>query len=573
MVETKIAKEISAMTIAQSCPKCGAAIAPGAPAGQCPKCLLKAGFESASISPSASEATGSGAAGRFQPPSVDELAGRFPQLEILEILGKGGMGAVYKARQKQLDRLVAIKILPPEVGSDSAFAERFSREARALARLSHPNIVAVYDSGQVDGLYYFIMEYVDGVNLRQTIQAGRLKPQEALAIVPQICDALQFAHDGGVVHRDIKPENVLVDTKGRVKIADFGLAKLLGREPADLSLTRTEQVMGTPRYMAPEQFEATSGVDHRADIYSLGVVFYELLTGEVPMGRFAPPSKMVQVDVRLDEIVLRTLEREPERRYQRASEIKTAVETLSDMPSAAVADKPGLDSAPPTVGDSDVARQEVKIPAIGLVIVGILSLLTAVVPVLLCAGLLLRFLAMPEGMPRASEVETQAAVSLSHSHAQSHPTLPTAPATSDASAEESLPPSAEGQPSVRIVEDNTAMPAESASAVSETWESAEGHGTAEVVYAPATWSILIMLAVILCGGILPILLGVLLILGGCRMLRLQSHGLAITASILALLPCHPASILGMVFGIWSLVVLNRPEIKAAFGRATPDSLA
>ena len=173
------------------------------------------------------------------------------------------------------------------------------------------------------------MEYVDGVNLRQAIQAGGIDAKQALAIVPQICDALQFAHDEGVVHRDVKPENILVDKRGRVKIADFGLAKLLGQGPGNVSLTATQQVMGTLRYMAPEQMEGTKGVDHRADIYSLGVVFYELLTGELPIGRFAPPSKKVEIDVRLDEVVLRALEKEPEQRYQHASEVKTEVEQIA----------------------------------------------------------------------------------------------------------------------------------------------------------------------------------------------------------------------------------------------------
>ncbi len=226
--------------------------------------------------------------------------------------------------------MVAVKILPPEVSADPAFAERFTREARALARLNHPNIVGVYDFGRTgDGLFYFVMEYVDGVNLRQAIQAGGIDAKQALAIVPQICDALQFAHDEGVVHRDVKPENILVDKRGRVKIADFGLAKLLGQGPGNVSLTATQQVMGTLRYMAPEQMEGTKGVDHRADIYSLGVVFYELLTGELPIGRFAPPSKKVEIDVRLDEVVLRALEKEPEQRYQHASEVKTEVEQIA----------------------------------------------------------------------------------------------------------------------------------------------------------------------------------------------------------------------------------------------------
>ncbi len=150
--------------------------------------------------------------------------------------------------------------------------------------------------------------------------------------MPQICDALQYAHDKGVVHRDIKPENVLMSKEGQVKIADFGLAKLMGREAKDFTLTGAGQVMGTPNYMAPEQIEHPQDVDHRADIYSLGVVFYQMLTGELPLGRFAPPSRKVQIDVRLDEVVLRALEKEPEQRYQQASELKTQVESVVTSP-------------------------------------------------------------------------------------------------------------------------------------------------------------------------------------------------------------------------------------------------
>jgi len=259
------------------------------------------------------------------------LAKQFPQLEILELLGQGGMGAVYKARQKQLDRLVALKILPPQVAQTEAFAERFTREARSLARLNHPHIVMVHDFGHTeDGLYYFIMEFIDGTDLRHVIQAGELSAAESLAIVPQICEALQFAHEEGIVHRDVKPENILLDTKGRVKIADFGLAKLLDRPASLYTLTGAGQRMGTPHYMAPEQIEHPGQVDHRADIYSLGVVFYEMLTGELPLGRFPLPSRKVHVDVRLDEVVLKTLEKEPERRYQHASEVKADVETIAD---------------------------------------------------------------------------------------------------------------------------------------------------------------------------------------------------------------------------------------------------
>ena len=173
----------------------------------------------------ASTVGATGAPAGFVPPSVHDVAQLFPQLEVLELIGHGGMGAVYKARQPGLDRLVALKILPPRPGSDPGFADRFTREARALAKLSHPNIVSVYDFGQAGGLHYFIMEYVDGPNLRQVEQSAKLTPPEALKLIPQICEALQYAHDEGIVHRDIKPENVLLDKKGRVKIADFGLAK------------------------------------------------------------------------------------------------------------------------------------------------------------------------------------------------------------------------------------------------------------------------------------------------------------------------------------------------------------
>lgn len=290
---------------------------------------MKAGFETGKA-PGPATSTRTHA---FAPPSLDQLAPLFPQLELLELLGKGGMGAVYRARQPSLDRFVALKILSPEFASDPGFAERFAREARALARLNHPGIVTVHDSGQAGGFYYLVMEFVDGMNLRQLLSRGRISPREALAIVPQICDALQYAHDEGIVHRDIKPENILVDRKGRVKIADFGLAKIIGRDTKDRVLTHAADVMGTPHYMAPEQVEHPTNVDHRADIYSLGVVFYEMLTGELPLGRFKPPSKIpgrVNVDVRLDEVVLRALEKEPERRYQHASEVKTDVETIAN---------------------------------------------------------------------------------------------------------------------------------------------------------------------------------------------------------------------------------------------------
>ncbi len=246
------------------------------------------------------------------------------------MLGHGGMGIVYKARQVDLDRFVALKILRPNISLEQGFAERFLREARALAKLSHPNIISVFDFGRKDALYYFIMEYIDGTNLRQIERSGQLSPAAALEIVPQICSALQYAHDNGVVHRDIKPENILLTKSGEVRIADFGLAKIAGSDE-QIQLTGTWQVMGTPHYMAPEQFEKPATVDHRADIYSLGVVIYELLTGELPIGRFQLPSEKAKVDVRLDEVVMKSLDKEPNRRYQRVTDVASAVEAASSQ--------------------------------------------------------------------------------------------------------------------------------------------------------------------------------------------------------------------------------------------------
>jgi len=350
------------------CSECGGDLAADAPQGLCPQCLMKLGLPTGLPGDQSDVPTMTTPPAGFVPPSPAELAGQFPQLEILELLGQGGMGAVYKARQKQLDRLVALKILPPQIGRDEAFAERFTREARSLARLNHPRIVSVHDFGHTQaGLYYFIMEFIDGTDLRRVIQAGELSPAEALAIVPQICEALQYAHEQGIVHRDIKPENILLDKKGQARIADFGLAKLLDQPAVPYTLTRAGQRMGTPHYMAPEQIEHPNTVDHRADIFSLGVVFYEMLTGELPLGRFPAPSQKVQVDVRLDSVVLRTLEKEPERRYQRAGEVRTDVEAIASggepAPSGDAADE-----------SEKAARQLLRIPAIGLMISGVVNI-------------------------------------------------------------------------------------------------------------------------------------------------------------------------------------------------------
>jgi serine/threonine protein kinase len=306
-----------------SCPTCGKPLPSGR--AECPACLFAQGF-----------ATGSDGADSL--PDLGEIQSRFPHFEILECLGRGGMGVVYKARQKSLNRLVALKVLAPEREHDTHFFARFSREAEILARLNHPRIVTIHDFGESGAWFYLVMEFVDGVSLRDVLREGRMEPRQALAIVPEICDALQFAHDHGVVHRDIKPENILLDRQGRVKVADFGIAKLadMGNEPAPETgpgtpqLTQAGKVLGTPAYMAPEQMTEPDKVDHRADIYALGAVFYQMLTGETPQAAAEPPSRKVTVDVRLDEIVLRALEKDPARRYQRVSEVRTRLENLEE---------------------------------------------------------------------------------------------------------------------------------------------------------------------------------------------------------------------------------------------------
>ncbi len=325
-----------------TCPQCSTEFSPDLPGGLCPACLLRQGFESrmdATIGPeTAARSQGTQSPQETQSRgdtatptmALEQLMALLPQFDQIEFIGRGGMGVVYKARQKNLDRFVALKVLSPEVAGAPGFAERFAREARAMARLNHPNIVSVYDFGSVKHsdaeLCYLTMECVEGSNLRGLLK--QLTAAQALAIVPQICEALQYAHDLGIVHRDIKPENILIDKKGRVKIADFGLAKLLqqAKAPTDYTLTRPDLVMGTPSYMAPEQMERPNDVDHRADLYSLGVVFYEMLTGQLPKGRFPLPSQRLQIDVRFDEVVLKALEHDRELRYQHASEVRTSVE-------------------------------------------------------------------------------------------------------------------------------------------------------------------------------------------------------------------------------------------------------
>ncbi len=321
----------------EHCPECGAPLTPGAAQGLCARCLMAGAAAATEHAPP-----------RSAPPTLEQVAAAFPQFEVIEFIGRGGMGAVYKVRQPKLDRFAALKLLPQSLATDPAFATRFEREARLLARLNHANIVSVYDHGQAGEFFYLLMEFVDGVNLRQAMRASRFTPAQALGVVPKICEALQYAHDEGVLHRDIKPENILLDAKGRVKLADFGIAKLIGDgteathgtdSSRDSHLT-SGAALGTPQYMAPEQRDTPADVDHRADIYSLGVVFYELLTGELPVGKFAPPSTRSDADPRVDDIVRQAMEKERTRRQGSAEEMRTQVQTVVEggaRPAAAMA--------------------------------------------------------------------------------------------------------------------------------------------------------------------------------------------------------------------------------------------
>ncbi|MGV3662831.1 MAG: protein kinase domain-containing protein [Prosthecobacter sp.] len=254
------------------------------------------------------------------PPSIAELDELIPAYKFLEYLDSGGMGAVYKAVQKSLNRTVAVKLLPRVHLDKEGFADRFKREAHALAQLNHPHIIAVYDSGETrDGQMYYVMEFVAGMDLQHLLKRESPSPRRILQIISQVCDALQYAHERGIVHRDVKPANILIDERGNVKVADFGLAKIVGPQAVDYTATGT--TLGTPDYIAPEAMEYGVKIDHRVDIYSLGVMIYEILTGHVPKGQWEPPSIRSGADKRIDALVSRAMQNDPDKRYQQVSDM------------------------------------------------------------------------------------------------------------------------------------------------------------------------------------------------------------------------------------------------------------
>ncbi|NVI98935.1 serine/threonine protein kinase [Myxococcus sp. AM009] len=256
-----------------------------------------------------------------------------PGFELLEMLGRGGMGEVWLARQQSLGRTVAVKLLPPRLAKDPEFVTRFEKEATALAALNHPHIIQIIDRGVAGEHYYFVMEYVEGRSLREAMSAG-LTPEKGIKLLLAVARAIECAHDKGIIHRDLKPENILLDGRGHVKVADFGLAGIRAPD-SRLQLTATSVAMGTLNYMAPEQRRDAKNVDGRADLFSLGVILYEVLTGELPLGRFKLPSARVPgLDSRVDPVVDRLLEQDPAARYQKAGELCAALEAMTATSSA-----------------------------------------------------------------------------------------------------------------------------------------------------------------------------------------------------------------------------------------------
>jgi serine/threonine protein kinase len=263
----------------------------------------------------------------FIAPATSELAPLFPGYDVGGLIATGGMGAVYHAVQRSLDRPVAIKILPQEFSKDEAFCSIFEAEAKAMARLNHPNLIGVYDFGEVAGMLYIIMEYVPGKSLFHSAHGTAIDPGEVIRLVTGICQGLAHAHQSGIIHRDIKPSNILLDREARPKIGDFGLARNAGQ-----SVQEGEEIFGTPHYTAPEVVNAPQSVDHRADIFSLGVLLHELLTGKLPADDPRPPSAISLCDPRFDAIVRRATEIQPERRYDSALEIAQQLQAISTSP-------------------------------------------------------------------------------------------------------------------------------------------------------------------------------------------------------------------------------------------------
>ncbi len=274
----------------------------------------------------------------WEPPAVDVIHSLLPQYEIESLIGRGGMGAVYRGRQAALNRPVAIKLLPEslaDVESGHQFAERFKREAQAMARLDHSNIVRVFEFGETSGGHcFFVMEFIQGTDLAAYLgtHGGSLPPETAVWVIRSVLSGLAHAHKKGIIHRDIKPANILVTEDGDIKVGDFGLAKSFGPDqPGYLdheALTLTNVTMGTPGYVAPEALCGEGVIDHRADLYAVGIMLYRLIVGAMPVGNFSLPSEVVEgTGADLDEIVMQAMEADPGKRFQSAEEFIAAFDS------------------------------------------------------------------------------------------------------------------------------------------------------------------------------------------------------------------------------------------------------
>ena len=322
------------------CQTCGAVLAPdSSPAGLCPACLLAQALLDPGDDPNSSDRPE-----REGEPSGLAAGSTFGPFRIEAVLGKGGMSTVYRACETTLDRVVALKVLPPEFLHDEMFARRFQQEARVVAALEHPHIVPLYASGIEGGIPWMSMRLLAGGDLKALVDSGRLDVKRTVEILQAAASALDYAHARGVVHRDVKPSNILLDRAGRVCVSDFGLAHLMEKS---LVHTRTGVIAGTPRYMAPEQ-GLGKGVDHRADIYSLGIVAYEMLTGRPPYDADSPVAVLMKhatepLPVPAEEIVPealvpvlhKALAKEPRERWSTATEFASALEKSIAMPAVA----------------------------------------------------------------------------------------------------------------------------------------------------------------------------------------------------------------------------------------------
>jgi serine/threonine protein kinase len=249
--------------------------------------------------------------------------------EVIELIGGGGMGEVYRAVMVARAREVAMKVVAGRLTRDPETTARFEAEVSALSQLDHPNVVRVLDHGEMpNGRHFLVMEYVDGCDLRRLLRVQRLEPERAIDIFLKVCAGVRHAHERGLVHRDIKPANILIGLDDTVKVADFGLAKALVEESFAYGFTQTRDTFGTPYYVAPEVTQRAQSADARTDVYALGVLLYELLTGAVPMGQFTPLSKRTGLDKRLDTIVTQALVDDPAGRTATVAEMEEAVRNV-----------------------------------------------------------------------------------------------------------------------------------------------------------------------------------------------------------------------------------------------------